>query len=54
MMILFALIGMIAGALYALLPTILTWKFNVSMVICTLMLNYVASFVTSYFVTYPL
>lgn len=47
-------IGMIAGALYALLPTILKWKFNVSMVICTLMLNYVASFVTSYFVTYPL
>ena len=52
--ILSCVIGMIAGALCALLPSIQTWKFNVSMVICTLMLNYVASFVTSYFVTYPL
>ena len=34
--------GMAAGALYALLPSVLVWKFNVSMVITTLMLNYVA------------
>ena len=46
--------GMAAGALYALLPSVLTWKFNVSMVITTLMLNYVANYITSYFVTYPL
>lgn len=48
------LVGMAVGALYALLPAVLTWKFNVSMVITTLMLNYVANFITSYFVTYPL
>ena len=48
------IIGMAAGALYALLPAVLTWKFKVSMVICTLMLDYVASYITSYFVTYPL
>ncbi|WP_295586160.1 ABC transporter permease [uncultured Oscillibacter sp.] len=48
------IVGLIAGALYALLPAVLTWKFNVSMVITTLMLNYVASYITSYFVTYPL
>ena len=46
--------GMAAGALYALLPAVLTWKFQVSMVITTLMLNYVANYITSYFVTYPL
>lgn len=48
------IVGMVAGALYALLPAVLTWKFNVSMVITTLMLNYVANYITSYFVTYPL
>ncbi|MBQ7777912.1 MAG: ABC transporter permease [Oscillibacter sp.] len=47
-------LGMAAGAAYALIPAILTWKFNVSMVITTLMMNYVASYITSYFVTYPL
>lgn len=47
-------LGMAAGALYALIPAFLTWKFNVSMVITTLMMNYVASYVTSYFVTYPM
>lgn len=46
--------GMAAGALYALLPSVLVWKFNVSMVITTLMLNYVANYIASYFVTYPL
>lgn len=48
------LIGMAAGALYALLPAVLNWKFQVSMVITTLMLNYVANNLASYFVTYPL
>lgn len=46
--------GMAAGALYALLPAVLNWKFQVSMVITTLMLNYVANNIASYFVTYPL
>lgn len=48
------ILGMAAGALYALLPAVLTWKFQVSMVITTLMLNYVANNIASYFVTYPL
>ena len=48
------LIGMAAGALYALLPAVLNWKFQVSMVITTLMLNYVANNLASYFITYPL
>lgn len=48
------LAGMAAGALYALLPAVLNWKFQVSMVITTLMLNYVANNIASYFVTYPL
>lgn len=46
--------GMAAGAAYALIPSVLTWKFNVSMVITTLMMNYVANYVASYFVTYPM
>ena len=46
--------GMAAGALYALIPSVLTWKFGVSMVITTLMMNYIANYITSYFVTYPL
>ena len=48
------LTGMAAGALYALLPAVLNWRFQVSMVITTLMLNYVANNIASYFVTYPL
>lgn len=48
------LIGMAAGAAYALIPAVLSWKFKVSMVITTLMMNYVASYITSYFVTYPM
>ena len=46
--------GMAAGAVYALIPAVLNWKFGVSMVITTLMMNYVANSITSYFVTYPL
>lgn len=46
--------GMAAGALYALIPSVLVWKFDVSMVITTLMMNYVANYLASYFVTYPL
>ncbi|MBQ5797458.1 MAG: ABC transporter permease [Firmicutes bacterium] len=46
--------GMVSGAAYALIPAVLTWKFNVSMVITTLMMNYIANAIASYFVTYPL
>jgi simple sugar transport system permease protein len=46
--------GCLAGALYALVPTILQWKCNVSLIISTLMLNYVATYITSYYVSFPL
>lgn len=48
------LVGMAAGALYALLPAIIQRKFGASLIIVSLMLNYVANNITSYFVTYPL
>jgi len=48
------IIGMAAGALYALIPALLNWKYGVTMVITTLMMNYIANYITSYFVTYPL
>lgn len=53
-MILSILIGMIAGALYALIAAVLQLRFKVSLIIVTLMMNYIASYVTSYFVAYPL
>lgn len=43
-----------AGALYALLPTFTQHKCGVSMIISTLMLNYVARYIADYFVGYPL
>lgn len=46
-------LGCLAGALYALFPTILYWKCNASLIITTLMLNYVARFITSYYVSFP-
>jgi len=46
--------GMIAGALYALIPAIIQRKFGASLIIISLMLNYVANNITSYFVTYRL
>lgn len=53
-MVISIIIGMAAGALYALIPALLRLKYNVSLVISTLMMNYIASYVTSYFVAYPL
>ncbi len=47
-------LGVIAGGLYATIASYLYYKFGVSMVICTLMLNYVANNITSYFVSHPL
>lgn len=46
--------GIIAGGLYGLIAGILKAKFNVNLVICTLMMNYIANNVASYFVTFPL
>jgi ABC-type uncharacterized transport system permease subunit len=46
--------GMMAGALLSLFAAFIYDKFNVSIVISTLMTNYIASFITSYFITYPL
>src|SRR5699024_7270597 len=42
-----------AGALYAMTAAILNIKYGVSIIICTLMSNYIAEHITSYFVTYP-
>lgn len=48
------LAGMAAGALYSLIGAFLYLKFNVPLVICTLMMNYIANYFVSYFVNYPL
>lgn len=46
--------GMAGGALMALFAAFIYDKFNVSIVISTLMMNYIAAFITSYFITFPL
>jgi simple sugar transport system permease protein len=48
------LVGMTAGGSYALIAAYLNLKFKVSLVITTLMMNYIASYLTSYFVSSPL
>lgn len=53
-MILAVLAGMVAGAAVSLFSTFIYDKFNVSIVISTLMMNYVAAYITSYFITFPL
>lgn len=52
-LVLALLAGMAAGALYALIPTLLQWKCGLSIVICTLMLNYVAKDITNYLASFP-
>lgn len=52
--ILALLAGIVAGGLYGLVAGFLKAKFNVNLVICTLMMNYIANNVVSYFVTFPL
>lgn len=47
------LAGMAVGALYAMIAAILNIKYNVSIIISTLMMNYIANHITSYFVTFP-
>lgn len=53
-MIISIVLGMIAGALYAMIAAILNIKYKVSIIISTLMMNYIANFITSYFLSYPL
>lgn len=53
-MLISIILGMAAGAVYAMIAAVLNMKYNVSIVICTLMTNYIASYITSYYVTYPL
>lgn len=48
------LVAVIAGALYAMIPAILKFKFNVNEIITTIMLNAIAFLFTSYLVNYPL
>ncbi|MFV0504008.1 MAG: ABC transporter permease [Lachnospirales bacterium] len=45
--------GMTAGAAMAIFAAFINDRFNVSIVISTLMMNYIATFITSYFVTFP-
>ncbi len=52
--ILAAVCGMAAGAALSLFAAFIYEKFNVSIVISTLMMNYAATFITSYFITFPL
>lgn len=47
-------IGTVCGGLYALLAAWLNNKFNVVLVICTLMFNYIANYLAFYFVSFPL
>lgn len=47
------LVGMAAGGVYAMIAAVLNLKFNSSIVICTLMFNYVANYVASYLVGFP-
>ncbi|MDO5028791.1 MAG: ABC transporter permease [Bacillota bacterium] len=48
------IVGLLAGGLYGLIAAVLNIKFNVTIVICTLMMNYIANNVVSYFVNFPL
>lgn len=42
------------GGVPALIPTFLDYKFNASLIITTLMLNYATNYITDYFVAYPI
>jgi len=52
-MVLSIFMAIASGAIYASIAAVLEYYFDVSLVICTLMLNYVASFVTTYLVSGP-
>jgi ABC-type uncharacterized transport system permease subunit len=49
-LLLMGIMGMIGGAIYGFIPGILKAKFNVSEIITTLMLNYVAIFWNNYWI----
>lgn len=53
-MVLAVVCGMAAGAALALFSAFIYDKFNVSIVISTLMMNYIAAYITSYFITFPM
>lgn len=44
--------GALAGVAFSIVPTWLNQKFQVSLLIVTLMMNYVADYISTYFVTY--
>jgi simple sugar transport system permease protein len=48
------LCGMATGAILAVFSAFIYDRFNVSIVISTLMMNYIADFICSYFITFPL
>lgn len=47
-------VGMLAGAILAIIPTWFDYKFKASLIITTLMLNYAVNYITNYFVAYPM
>lgn len=48
------LVGMSAGAFYAMIAAILNIRYGASIIIPTLMMNYIANYTTAYFVNFPL
>lgn len=48
------IVGMGAGAFYAMIAAILNIKYGASIIIPTLMMNYIANYTTAYFVNFPL
>ena len=53
-MIVSILAGMIAGAFYAMIAAVLNIRYGASIIIPTLMMNYIANYITAYFVNFPL
>ena len=53
-MIISIIVGMAAGAFYAMIAAILNIRYGASIIIPTLMMNYIANYTTSYFVNFPL
>ncbi len=45
---------MAAGAFYAMIAAILNIRYGASIIIPTLMMNYIANYTTAYFVNFPL
>ena len=48
------IVGVVAGALWAMIAGVLNLKFHANMVVITLMMNYVATLFTTYCIHYPL